>query len=195
MRRQTRLALLVSVVLAAALLAARLPGLSAGAAAPSRAFIADSVALRASAEALSRMTPCPVTEIVDGDTIRCGELGRVRLLLIDTPERDQKPWGARARSALEALLAVGSEARLESDVQARDQYGRLLAYVYRSDGLQVNEMMVRNGYAVVLVYPPNVRHVDPLRTASREAQEAKRGLWSTAAFDCAPRDHRAGRCP
>jgi micrococcal nuclease len=193
-RLQLRVSLLVGVILFAGLLAARLYGTPAVEVAQAAGSRTDSVALRASAEALARMTPCPVTEIVDGDTIRCGELGRVRLLLIDTPERDQEPWGARARSALQALLEVGTEARLETDVQQRDQYGRLLAYVYRSDGVQVNEMMVRNGYAVVVVYPPNVRHVDPLRAAATAAQEARRGLWSTEAFDCVPRDHRAGRC-
>jgi micrococcal nuclease len=193
-RLHLRVALLVGVTLFAGVLAARLHGTPAGESMRAGGFRTDSVALRASAEALARMTPCTVTEIVDGDTIRCGELGRVRLLLIDAPERDQEPWGTRARTALEALLEVGTEARLEMDVQSLDQYRRLLAYVYRSDGLQVNEMMIRNGYAVVVVYPPNVRHVDPLRAAATAAQEARRGLWSTDAFDCVPRDHRAGRC-
>lgn len=193
-RLHLRVALLVGATVFAGLLAARLHGTPAVEVTQAIGARPDSVALRASGEALARMTPCRVTEIVDGDTIRCGELGRVRLLLIDTPERDQEPWGARARSALEALLEVGTEARLEMDVQPRDQYGRLLAYVYRMDGLQANEMMIRNGYAVVVVYPPNVRHVDPLRVAATAAQDARRGLWSTEAFDCVPRDHRAGRC-
>ncbi len=154
----------------------------------------DSVFLRASRESLSRMTQCTVTDVVDGDTIRCGNAGRVRLLLIDTPERNQEPWGARARGALIAILPAGSTAWLETDVQERDQYGRTLAYVYRTDGLQVNELMVRSGFAEVLVYPPNVRHVDVLRRAREAARAARRGLWSTEAFACSPRDHRAGRC-
>lgn len=154
----------------------------------------DSVFLRASRDALSRMTLCTVTDVVDGDTIRCAHAGRVRLLLIDTPERDQEPWGERARGALVAMLPTGSTAWLETDVQVRDQYGRTLAYVYRTDGLQVNELMVRNGFAEVLVYPPNVRHVDVLRSARDAARDARRGLWSTEAFACSPRDHRAGRC-
>ncbi|HUF31046.1 MAG TPA: thermonuclease family protein [Gemmatimonadaceae bacterium] len=154
----------------------------------------DSVFLRASDEALARMTKCTVTDVVDGDTFRCGNAGRVRLLLIDTPERDQEPWGERARGALMAILPTGSTAWLETDVQVRDRYGRMLAYVYRTDGLQVNELMVRNGFAEVLVYPPNVRHVDVLRSAREAAREAGRGLWSTEAFACSPRDHRAGRC-
>lgn len=188
-------ALLVAAAIAAAgLLAPRIVTSTARATAAAIRADSDSVFLRASDEALERMKPCVVTDVIDGDTIRCQDLGRVRLLLIDSPERDQEPWGARARAVLAALIPEGTEVRLEADVQLRDQYGRLLAYVYRSDGLQVNEMMVRNGFAVVLVYPPNVRHVEVLRRASASAQDAKRGLWSTEAFECSPRDHRAGAC-
>lgn len=188
-----RLALLLGVAVTAALATASVRG------SPARATVAaaadsDSVFLRATGEAMARMMPCTVTSIVDGDTFRCGDLGRIRLLLIDSPERDQAPYGAEARAALLALLPVGTAARLEMDVQPRDQYGRLLAYAYRPDGLQVNEMMVRSGYAIVVTYPPNVRHVDPMRRALALAREAHRGLWSTDAFDCEPRDRRAGRC-
>jgi micrococcal nuclease len=190
---RVRLALLLGVTVTAALATTSVRG------SPVRETVAaaadsDSVFLRATGEAMARMMPCTVTRIVDGDTFRCGDLGRVRLLLIDSPERDQAPHGEGARAALLALLPVGSEARLEMDVQPRDQYGRLLAYAYRPDGLQVNEMMVRSGFAVVVTYAPNVRHVDPMRRALELAREARRGLWSTDAFDCEPRDHRAGRC-
>jgi micrococcal nuclease len=193
-RLNERVVVLLVAVVVAASFAPRASGSPPRTAAPAAQADSDSVFLRASAAALDRMTPCSVTEVIDGDTIRCGALGRVRLLLIDSPERDQQPWGRRAREALAALIPVGSEVRLESDVQPRDPFRRLLAYVYRTDGLQVNEMMVRNGFAEVLVYPPNVRHVDVLRGAREAAREAKRGLWSTEAFDCAPRDHRAKAC-
>lgn len=195
MRRLIGRTILVLALLAAPVLpAGNVAASQSATAAPAIRADSDSVFLRATAEALDRMTKCSVTEIVDGDTIRCGDLGRVRLLLIDTPERDQQPWGGRARDALAELLPAGSEARLEADVQPRDRYGRLLAYVYRTDGLQVNEMMVRNGFAEVLVYPPNVRHVEVLRRARTLARNAGLGLWSTEAFDCTPRDHRARIC-
>lgn len=150
--------------------------------------------LRAGAEALARMEPCTVTAVSDGDSLRCAEVGRVRLLLIDAPELDQGEWGTRARAALAGFLPVGSKARLELDVRHRDQYNRVLAYVYREDGMQVNELMVHRGFAEVVSYAPNVRHLDAIRAAKESAQRAARGLWSTEAFACAPKDHRAGRC-
>lgn len=192
-RLHLRVVLAVAAIAAATLL---VPSASStvwqrGRAAPADS---DSVFLRATGEALERMTPCKITDVIDGDTIRCEELGRVRLLLIDTPERDQQPWGQRARAALQELIPEQSEVRLEADVKPRDRYGRLLAYVYRLDGIQVNELMVYNGFAEVIVYPPNVRHVDVLRRARSAAREAQRGLWSTEAFECSPREHRAGEC-
>jgi micrococcal nuclease len=186
--------MLLAMIAGAVLLSSGAEGSLPRGGAPTVRADSDSVFLRATSEALERMTPCEVTDVIDGDTIRCGELGRVRLLLIDTPERDQKPWGGRAREALTALVPVGSSVRLDTDVQLRDRYGRLLAYLYRLDGIQVNEMMVRNGFAEVLVYPPNVRHVEVLRRAREAAREARRGLWSTEAFECVPRDHRADAC-
>jgi micrococcal nuclease len=136
---------------------------------------------------------CTVTRVVDGDTIECARTGRVRLIGMDTPESNQPPFGAQASSALAALVPVGTEARLELDVDARDQYGRLLAYVW-VDRTMVNWRMVRDGWAVLLTYQPNVQYVDWFIDAERRAREEARGLWATGGFDCRPADHRRNRC-
>jgi micrococcal nuclease len=67
--------------------------------------------------------------------------------------------------------------RLELDVRARDQYGRLLAYVWVGD-LMVNAELVRLGYAQVMTVPPNVRHQALFVKLQREARAAGRGLWA-----------------
>jgi predicted permease len=72
----------------------------------------------------------------------------VRLLLIDTPELDQGPFGEVAKVALEGLLPVGEQVELETDVDTHDQYDRLLAYLYLSDGRMVNEVLLEMGVAV-----------------------------------------------
>jgi micrococcal nuclease len=138
---------------------------------------------------------CTVDRIIDGDTVTCVEgAERIRLLLIDAPELSQGPYGRLARDAMLEILPPGEKARVETDVQARDRYGRLLAYLYTSAGVMANEEIVRKGFAVVSVYPPNVRHVERLRAAAEQSREARRGLWSGSAFECDPADHRAGRC-
>lgn len=157
-------------------------------------ILAAAALLLAAAPAAAQRT-CTVERIIDGDTLVCAESPiRVRLLLIDTPEMSQGEFGRAAREALLRLVPVGTVTRLELDIRELDRYGRILAYLYTADGRLANEEMARAGFAVPLVYPPNVRYVERIRAAAQEAREARRGLWSGTAFDCAPVDHRSGRC-
>lgn len=127
-----------------------------------------------------------VVRVVDGDTIHVavgGRRERVRYIGVDTPEtrhphKGVQCYGERA-SRLNAELVAGERVRLEPDVERRDRYGRLLAYVHRvRDGLLVNAELVRRGYARVLTVPPNVRRAARLTALAREARAAGRGLWS-----------------
>ncbi len=128
-----------------------------------------------------------VLRTVDGDTILVrmadGRQERVRYIGMDTPE-SVKPGTpvqcfAKKASALNEQLVGGHRVKLVEDVEARDRYGRLLAYVYREpDGLFVNEELVRRGYARPATFPPNVRFVGEIATLAREAHAAGRGLWS-----------------
>ncbi len=118
----------------------------------------------------------------------------MRLILIDAPERDHVPYGAAATRLLRQIVPVGTRATLELDVQHRDRYGRLLAYVYAPDGRMANEEMVREGYAMISTYPPNVKYVERIRAAQQRARAEGRGLWSTSAFECPPAMHRRRAC-
>jgi len=106
----------------------------------------------------------------------------VRLIGIDTPETvdPRSPvecFGEEASARTKALLPAGTHVRLVADVEARDRYDRLLAYVYRDDGTFVNLSLVEDGYASVLTYPPNVAHVDEFTAAAARARDEGRGLW------------------
>ncbi|HEX2701437.1 MAG TPA: thermonuclease family protein [Acidimicrobiales bacterium] len=129
-----------------------------------------------------------VIRVVDGDTIHVRINGfdePVRLIGIDTPETHGKGglrecFGAEATERMAALLPTGTSVRLVRDVEARDRYDRLLAYVYRaSDGLFVNLAMAEDGYATTLTYPPNVAHTDEFVAAVGTARLRQRGLWHT----------------
>lgn len=123
-----------------------------------------------------------VTRVVDGDTLVTAA-GRVRLIGVDTPEtvhpdRGVECFGREASAYLTRLVPPGTRVRLVFDVERRDRYDRLLAYVYRQDdGLFVNAELVARGYAQVMTVPPNVAHADELVALAREAREAGRGLW------------------
>lgn len=118
----------------------------------------------------------PVVRVLDGDTIEVelgGERERVRYIGIDTPEMgDERPeiraLAFEARRA-NARLVEGRRVRLELDVEKRDRYGRLLAYVWVGDTL-VNEALVRAGYAAPYTFPPNVRYVEGFVEAARLAR-------------------------
>jgi micrococcal nuclease len=127
-----------------------------------------------------------VVRVVDGDTIvvRMGrDEERVRLIGIDTPESvdPRSPvecFGREASRRTAALLPEGTAVRLVRDVEARDRYDRLLAYLYRvDDGTFVNLALVEEGYASVLTYPPNVAHTEAFVAAAADARRAGRGLW------------------
>jgi micrococcal nuclease len=127
-----------------------------------------------------------VLRVVDGDTILVASGGRqerVRYIGVDTPET-VKPHTpvqcfGKSASAENHRLVDGQEVRLVGDAEARDRYGRLLAYVYRvSDGLFVNAALVDGGYATVLTIAPNVRFAERFAALARQARDAGRGLWS-----------------
>ena len=133
-----------------------------------------------------------VISVHDGDTLTVlidGRKEKVWLIGIDAPELDQAPWGVWARDALRRLVDRKT-VRLETDITARDQYKRLLAYVYVGD-LFVNLEMVRQGQAVLYTVPPNVAHVEEYRKAQEEAREAGHGVWNPAQpLDVAPDCYR-----
>ena len=128
-----------------------------------------------------------VERVVDGDTIIVhigGRRERVRFIGIDTPE-SVKPntpvqcFAIAASNRTKQLLPAGTPVRLVADVEQRDKYKRLLAYVYRTrDNLFVNLSLVRDGYAVPYTFPPNVAHTNEFVAAAADARNAGRGLWS-----------------
>lgn len=122
-----------------------------------------------------------VRRVVDGDTAVLADGERVRYIGLDTPElhHPRKPVQYYAREAAEfnRRLVEGKSVRLEFDVQRRDRYGRLLAYLFLEDGTFVNGELLRQGYAQLLTIPPNVKYADRFVELQREARQAKRGLW------------------
>lgn len=140
---------------------------------------------------------CKVRRVIDGDTIECVLHARhvsIRLLGIDAPELRQKPFGPQARAFLQRLLPIDATVTLDLDVRATDRYGRLLAYVWNDGTIMVNEALLRAGFAVVDIQPPNVKYADVLRAAAAAARAARVGLWATSAFECTPADFRRKRC-
>jgi len=126
-----------------------------------------------------------VKRVIDGDTFETENGQKVRMIGIDAPEsvhpdkEKNTEFGKEASKFLKELLE-GKSVRLEKDVSETDRYGRLLRYVYLADGTFVNELIVKEGYARVSTYPPDVKFADVFVEAERYARENNKGLW---AFD------------
>lgn len=144
-----------------------------------------SVSTRASPSVRSSdRSQVPVTKVTDGDTIHVtfgGHDERVRLIGINTPE---VPWyGGRGECfGIEAGLFAkgrlsGRSVSLTFDMDRRDRYGRLLAYVYLGGEL-FNLTLVQLGYARADPIPPDIRMAATFARAEGEAKAGGRGLWS-----------------
>lgn len=144
------------------------------------------------------MIPAKVLYVVDGDTIKVdlqGSKESIRLIGIDTPESkaNRKAFrdsgrsgqdiavivsqGKEAATFTRSLVKRGDTVLLETDVQQRDKYHRILAYVWLSNKTMLNEAIVRAGYAQPATFPPNVKYQALFLAAARDAREKKRGLW------------------
>lgn len=120
-----------------------------------------------------------VDYVIDGDTIEVlvnGRGYRVRYIGVDTPERDE-PFYDEATQANEQLVA-GQELILVKDVSETDRYGRLLRYIYLTDGTFVNAELLRLGYARLVTFPPDVARQEQFQQLQTAAREASLGLWA-----------------
>lgn len=128
-----------------------------------------------------------VVRVIDGDTLEValasGSTERVRLIGIDTPETVHPTLGVQLfgpeASAFTREQLQGKAVLLETDVEERDRYGRLLAYVYLPDGTLFNGVLADRGLARLATYPPNVRYVAVWQAITRAAAELGVGLWGS----------------
>ena len=121
-----------------------------------------------------------VKKVIDGDTIQLDTGETVRYLGIDTPEVFRKEGGAefyaREATRYNKKLVFMKKIKLEFDVEKKDQYGRLLAYVFVKD-VFVNAELVRHGYAKAYIKPPNIKYKDLLLANQKKAMDEDKGLW------------------
>ena len=128
----------------------------------------------------SDATEARVTRNTDGDTLWISEIGKVRLIGVDTPEvyGGVECYGREASAFTKRHLPPGRRVSYRLGTEPRDRYGRALAYVWLTDGRMFNAMLVEQGYAAPLTIPPNVDYAERFVAAARRAREAGHGLWS-----------------
>jgi micrococcal nuclease len=122
-----------------------------------------------------------VARAVDGDTVELADGTKVRYVGVNTPETHHPTKGVQCygkeAAAYNQTLVAGKKVRLVKDVSETDRYGRLLRFVYLEDGTLVNRLLLEQGYAEVMTYPPDVAKSKEFIAVQAEARAAKRGLW------------------
>lgn len=151
----------------------------------------------------SKLDKVKFVRTVDGDTIivtdENGEDKRIRMIGIDTPEsvaaeeERNNEYGVMASDYTKKLLEDSDTLYLEYDIDADDQYDRILAYVWLDnvddtfneeniESSMVNAIIVKNGYGVAKRYEPTVSHDDSLQALMKKAIDNKTGLWKYKGF-------------
>lgn len=126
-----------------------------------------------------------VTEVIDGDTFKLETGETVRMIGIDTPETvdPRRPVGCFGKESSNEtkLLLTGKRVILQKDVTDKDKYDRILRLVYLPIGygnlLFVNDYLVREGFAKVYTYPPDIKFDKKFKQAETQAKEGKKGMW------------------
>lgn len=152
-------------------------------------IVASAIGWWAGADHRAAGAPWAVVEVVDGDTVvvmRSGESATVRLLGVDTPETHHPTKGVQCfgpeAAGFTRRRLLGRLVRLEGDVEHVDLYGRTLAYVYLG-GERFNDVLLRRGFARLLVIAPNRAHGREMLDSELAARDARRGLWRACPDD------------
>ena len=135
-----------------------------------------------------------VIKVIDGDTIKLDNGQLVRLIGIDAPETKQGPkfdrdlkkrqiskskelaMGRRSWQYAKSLLE-GKKVHMELDRQTYDDYHRLLAYVYLTNGIFVNKEIIKKGFAYPYAIKPNIKYAKIFDELYEEARQEHQGLW------------------
>jgi micrococcal nuclease len=134
-----------------------------------------------------------VSWVYDGDTLMVDGVGKIRLLGIDTPEKEssardntfrragiaprQLRRGAKSATAFLIRIAKGQVVTLAFDRDRMDRHGRTLAYVTLADGRMLNRELLHAGWAIVY-QRFDFRYKDDFLRAEAAARSAGRGLWA-----------------
>ena len=120
--------------------------------------------------------------IHDGDTLHLKDGRKVRLIGINTPEvahdnKTAEPFSYQAKDALKALFSDDKTISLIYGAEKHDRYKRLLAHAFTGDGENIQAILLKQGFARSVTFPPNTRFSACYMQQERQARCARVGLW------------------
>ena len=123
-----------------------------------------------------------VSRVIDGDTLVLDTGEKIRLAGISSPVLAREncpvePLANEAKSTPEGLLVDG-RAQVEVAQEAKDRYGRTLAYLFTLDGQSVQRQLLLDGLASVVGILPNGRYLMEYIAAEEKPRKLRRVIWS-----------------
>ena len=135
-----------------------------------------------------------VIKVHDGDTVTLmisGKMRKTRLIGIDSPEMNQRPWGRQAKEHLiDIMNHTDWLVSVETDEVKQDKYGRALVYLWTNKNELINERIVLDGYAVLFTIKPNVKYRGKFIRAEQRARRDLKGIWGPKGLKEAPVKYR-----
>jgi len=139
-----------------------------------------------------------VKRVVDGDTLRLADGRSVRLIGVNTPELGKRgtrtePYAKAAKSALEKLVAAGGgKVFVKEGIEAKDHYGRTLAYLFDNNGRSIQAQLLAQGLGFWAVIAPNTEFLACFREAENAARRAELALWKKSPLRLPEQIRRSG---
>lgn len=123
--------------------------------------------------------PAKVIEIIDGDTFRIESGDKIRMIGINTPEKNDIYYSESSRHLSELILGRAVELQADTISKDRDKYERLLRYAILN-GTDINKQMILDGFAeAYLKYRFDPQKENEYRQAQVSAQQNQAGKWGT----------------
>ncbi len=121
-----------------------------------------------------------IKKVISGQTVEIvnsnNQGQKLRLLGIDAPDIKQQPWGISAKNYLEQLV-TGQDLILEIEQSEKDQYNRLLGYIWLGNVL-INEELIKAGYVLYSPYLLNSKYNQRFANAQDYARIMGLGVWN-----------------
>ena len=111
-----------------------------------------------------------VSRVIDGDTLELENGLRVRLLGINTPEKNQNYY----EEAKQFLKNLAENKTIKIIWQDTDKYGRILAYIFCKNLL--NREILERGFANLYYYEKD-KYYKEMKKAEELARKNEKGIW------------------
>ena len=115
-----------------------------------------------------------VKKVLSGELIKLSGGERVRYIGVDAPGEGNF-FFEDARQANKKLV---EQKKIEIEYDARKNSDKdLLGYVYAGD-IFVNAQLLKNGFGIAYIVPPNQKYADLFISLQKEARKKRRGIWA-----------------